>query len=202
MARYKFPNQIPPRGFFYIQQETKLRIEGESLNDLIKKVIDHRVYKGLSRTTIEEARLDIERQLCSRLSARECVAEPGLDDQWKPVDDNPNITMSAVISASKAALEFVASGAELVTEEERARRAEICLGCACNVFIRGCRCSVWYKMIDKMIPASRRDPGLGICAVCQCSNSAKTNMPDNVIRASNEGRNLPFPPHCWQKDLS
>src|SRR5438105_2092624 len=144
MARLKFKNQVPPRGWFYIQPESKLRIEGESLDDLAKRVVDHRVYKGLPGQTMNEAKLDIERQVCTRLTSRECASE-GTQDEWKPIDDNPNITMAAVIGASKAALEFVTSGSALVPEAERARRVEICLGCAANNFIRGCRCSIFYK---------------------------------------------------------
>lgn len=201
MARMRFTREVPPRGWFYVQKETKLRIEGESIDDLAKKVIDHRVYKGLPRQTIEEAKLDIERQICTRLTARECVAEPGLDDQWVPFEDNPTISIKTVISASKAALEFIASGAKLVDESERARRAEICKGCAANNRITGCRCSPFYKLIEKMIPAERRDPELFVCSVCACSIMAKVNMPENVIIESNKGRNFNFPAYCWQKDL-
>lgn len=200
MARMKFKNQVPPRGWFYVQAESKLRMEGESLEDLARVVVSHRIFKKLPRATIEEAKLDIERQVCTRLTARECSSE-GLDDEWKPIDDNPNITMSAVIGASKAALEFVASGAALVPEAERARRAEICLGCAANNFIRGCRCSIFYKMIDKMVPMERRDPGLGVCGVCACSLQAKTNLPANVIIAGDAGRHLQYPAHCWIPQL-
>ncbi|MES2202459.1 MAG: hypothetical protein V4498_09420 [candidate division FCPU426 bacterium] len=166
------------------------------MEDLAARVVQHRIYKKLPRATLDEAKLDIERQICTRLTARECISE-GTDDEWKPIDDNPNITMSAVIGASKAALEFVASGAELVPEAERARRAEICLGCAANSFIRGCRCSIFYKMIDRMVPAIRRDPGLGVCGVCACSLQAKTNLPANVIVAGDKGRNLEYPSFCW-----
>lgn len=183
-----------------MQAESKLRMEGESLEDLARVVVSHRIFKKLPRATIEEAKLDIERQVCTRLTARECSSE-GLDDEWKPIDDNPNITMSAVIGASKAALEFVASGAALVPEAERARRAEICLGCAANNFIRGCRCSIFYKMIDKMVPMERRDPGLGVCGVCACSLQAKTNLPANVIIAGDAGRHLQYPAHCWIPQL-
>lgn len=196
MARMRFTRQVPPRGWAYIQQESKLRIEGESIDDLATRVVAHRVYKGLPRATVEEAKLDIERQICTRLTARECISE-GIDDEWKPINDNPNITMAAVIGASKAALEFVASGAELVPETERARRAEICLGCAANTFMRGCRCSIFYKMIDRMVPVQRRDPGLGVCGACACSLQAKTNLPANVIKAGDSGRKIEYPSFCW-----
>ncbi len=197
MARLKFPNQVPPRGFFYVQKETRLRIEGESIGDLSKKVVDHRVYKGLPGQTMEEARLDIERQICSRLTKRECASELGVDDEWKPIDDNPNITLSAVIGASKAALEFVASGAELVPEVERSRRTEICLDCPLNNAVRGCRCSIFYRMIERMVPANRRNPELFVCSACQCSLQAKTNLPANVIKAGDAGRNIQYPSNCW-----
>ncbi len=196
----RFKRSVPPRGWKYLQKESRLTIEGESLDDLAVKVVAHRHYKGLSRASIEEAKLDIERQVCSRLTARECVSE-GIDDEWRPINDNPNITLKAVIGASKAALEFVASGAELVPEAERARRAEICKGCAANNRVTGCKCSVFYKMIDRMVPQDRRDPELFVCSCCSCSLQAKTNLPANVIKAGDAGRNITYVAGCWIPDL-
>ncbi len=200
MARLKFRNQVPPRGFFYVQKESRLRIEGESLDDLAQQIVTHRTFKGLPRATIEEAKIDIERQICARLTVRECVSE-GIDDEWKPIDDNPNISLSAVLGASKAALEFVASGAELVPEAERSRRAEICKDCPANNQVRGCKCSIFYKMIDRMVPFERRDPELFVCSCCSCSLQAKTNLPANVILAGDKGRNISYVAGCWIPEL-
>lgn len=200
MARMKYLRTVPSRGWDYLQKETRLRMEGESLDDLARQVVAHRLYKGLPGLSIEEAKLDIERQICARLSERECVSE-GIQDEWTPINDNPTITLSAVIGASKAALEFVASGADLVPEAERSRRAEICKSCPLNLQVRGCRCSLFYKMIDKMIPKERRDPDLFVCSACSCSLQAKTNLPANVIKAGDAGRNIQYPNWCWIPEL-
>ena len=197
MARLRFKTTVPPRGWFFIQQETRLRITGESLDDLAAKVVEHRRYKNLPRATKAEASLDIERQTCSRLGKRECSPE-GMEDEWVPVNDVPLISLPAIIGFSRAALEWIASGRELVEKAEAERRAEICKGCPLNNALTGCKCSIFYKMVDKSVPFERRDPGLGICGACQCSLIAKVNLPMNVIEASNGGREIAWPAHCWQ----
>lgn len=193
----KFKREVPSRGWFHIQKETRLKILGESLDDLSKKVSQHRTYKGLSRATLEECSIDIQRQICSRLSARECVSE-GIEDEWVPVKDVVLPGMEEIISFSKAAFEWIASGRQLVPEEESKRRAEICKGCQMNSPLHGCSCGLIYKMIASAVPLERRDAELGICGCCSCELKSKVNLPESVIRASNKGRDLRWPSHCWQ----
>ncbi len=195
MARMRFANTVPPRGWFFIQLETKLRITGESLGDLAAKVVSHRAYKGLPGATLDQAKLDIERQICSRLGKRDCLPE-GTSDEWKPVNDVPTLKLSQVMSFSKAAIEWIGSGRELVDKAEADRRAEICKGCPLNNPLVGCKCSIFYKMINKAIPFERRDPGLGICGSCGCSLIAKTNLPASTIKAAESGKTA-YPAHCW-----
>lgn len=196
MARLRNRRDVPSRGWNYIQKETHLKLEGDSMDELAKRVVDHRRFKGLSRVSIDEVKQDIERQICARMGTRECIAE-GLDDEWVPVQAVALPKLSAVMGASKAAFEFVASGAELVSDEERLRRTEICLSCPLNVPLTGCRCSMFYKMLNKTLPEEKRNPELGVCAICQCSNNLKVNLQPNVIRAGDEGRNLTYPAQCW-----
>lgn len=197
MARMKFKREVPPRGWSYIQPVTRLKILGESLPDLADKVYRHRLYKGLERASVAEAGLDIERQICTRLGTRECSPE-GTADEWVPVTENPTIEMSAVIGFSKAALEWISSGRELVPESEANRRAEICKACPLNNPMTGCKCSIFYKMVNMAVPEARRDPELGVCGACACALQAKVNLPMNVVNESNAGRNLSFPVFCWQ----
>lgn len=199
MARLRFKDTVPPRGWFYIQRETNLRIVGESLSDLAVKVAEHRRYKGLPNATKQQASLDIERQICSRLGRRECVAE-GVKDEWQPVNDVPLLSLSAILGFSRAMLEWIATGKELVSKEESDRRASICKGCQLNNPVVGCKCSLFYKLVNKSIPFERRDAALGICGVCSCSLQAKVNLPMSVIKASNEQRDLSYPSFCWQAD--
>lgn len=200
MARMKFKRETPSRGWFHIQKETRLKIVGESLDDLSVKVAQHRSYKGLPRATVAEANIDIQRQICSRLSERECVAE-GIGDEWVPVKDAILPKMEEIVSFSKAALEWLASGRQLVPKEEAERRADICKGCQMNSPLHGCNCGLIYKMIASSVPLDRRDAELGICGACSCELKSKVNLPENVIRASNEGRNIAWPAHCWQREI-
>ncbi len=194
MARLRFKSQVPPRGWFYIEQATKLRIVGESLGDLTSKVVAHRKYRNLVRATTEEASLDIERQVCARLGKRDCSAE-GIEDEWTPVDDNPVLRLADVMGFSKAAFEWIKGGQELVPASEADRRAEICKGCPLNAAMTGCKCSIFYKTVALAIPFERRDPALGVCGICRCSLQAKVNLPASVIKASDSGHK--FPAHCW-----
>jgi hypothetical protein len=201
MARLKFRRETPVRGWFFIEPKTRLRIVGESLDNLAKLVTEHRTYKGLPRATVAEASIDIERQICTRLGSRECISE-GIADEWKPVKDSPILTVQNAISFSRSMIEWIASGKELVPMEEAQRRADICKGCALNNPVIGCKCSAFYKLVDKSVPFERRDPGLGVCGICSCSLICKTNLPLSVIKTSNAGRELEYPPHCWQNEVA
>lgn len=200
MARYRYRNQRPPRGFYYVQPESHLRIEAEDWGKIMKRVLEHRKYKGYARATLEEVIVDVERQLCSRLTPRECTPE-GPDDQLRPVTESNVISIAAVMGFSRAALEWVSTGRELVPIEESKRRAEICKNCPLMSAYSGCKCGSLYKMIAKAVPAERRDDGLGYCRCCSCELKSKVNLPANVILASNQGRNLKWPTPCWQADL-
>lgn len=198
MARMKFPATVPPRGWAYIQADTKLKITGESLSDLAAKVVAHRKYKGLPGADKETATLDIERQICSRLSKRDCTAE-GLEDEWKPVSDNPNVRLGTVMAVSKVLFDVVALG-KLAPKDQAAQRGEVCKGCPLNNAMTGCKCSIFYKTINKFIPLERRDPELGVCGACSCSLNAKVNIPIEAIQKADTGRNIEYHANCWVRN--
>jgi hypothetical protein len=200
MPRYKHRGTVPPGGWFYIQKETRLRILGESLTDLSRKVLEHRVYKSLERATLGYAQEDIERQTCLRLDRNQCYAE-GADDTWVPVAASPVPKLSAVMAFSKTAFEFIKSGAELVDTAEAKRRTDICLGCPLNTRVTGCKCSIFYKTINQVIPEDRKNPELGVCGICSCSLQAKVNLTADVIRRGETRHDLQYPPHCWLPEI-
>lgn len=201
MARLKFRNDVPPLGFWYLQRETRLRIDGESLKDTAEKVIAHRKYKGLTPTDYPTVVLEVERQICSRLGTFHCQPEPG-EKTWVPVEmQSTMLSAGAVKSASRAVWEWFTSGRELVPEAQAKERADLCTRCPINQPLTGCKCSSVFKIIEKVVPKEKRFDGLGVCGICQCSLPAKVWMPENVIDVSNEGRKLNFPKDgsCWQR---
>lgn len=200
MARYKFLNQVPPGGYWYIQRETALRIEGDSIPEVAKKTIAHRQYKGLQPTDYATVALEVERQICSRLGEDHCRKE-GSDDPWQPLNFKSTVMkVGNVFAFSRAAFEWLTSGRELVSREKAEGRAKGCASCPLNWPLTGCKCSKIIKLISKAVPADKQFDNLGVCMACECSLPAKVWLPRNVVDASNAGRNIKFPQDgsCWQ----
>lgn len=196
MARLKSKHTYPPKGYTYIQPETRLRITGSNYENLIKKVVEHRAYKGLARATLEEAVLDVERQICSRLSKNECSPE-GPDDVLRPVEESQVLSLSTAFKFSGAALAWLATGAPVVSPELLKKRQDTCLACPLNNAISACKCALFYKAINKLVPAGRRHDGLYVCSACACSLNAKVQMPISMVIQADEGRDIRYATGCW-----
>ena len=204
MARLKFKSQRPPRGFFYIQPETRLRIEGEDYGAIMKLVLAHRQYRSLPRATRAEVEEDVERQICSRLTVAECRSEGPLDE-LRPVTESQVLSVGAVMSLSKAAFDWLASGAEVVSMELLAKRQAACLSCPLNNPVKACSCSLFYKTIDHLVPAARRSQDMHVCGACGCSTNAKAQMPLPMVIQADGDRNIQYPIGCWvrtEKELA
>lgn len=204
MPRLKFSNEVPPGGFWYLQRETALRIEGDSVKDVTNKTIAHRKYKGLTPTDYATVVLEVERQICARLGEHHCKKE-GPDDPWQPLTlKSTMMKVGNVFAFSRAAFEWFSSGRELVPREKAEARAKGCASCPLNWPLTGCKCGKIIKLISRAVPADKQFSSLGVCMVCECSLPAKVWLPRNVVEASNAGRKLSFPQDgsCWQHNES
>lgn len=199
MARLKHPNSAPPGGYTYRQKETGCVITSDNLMGLVLKVRQHRAYKNLLPTDVPTVRLEIERQLCTRLNHEHCTAEP--DDGWVPVKDSAHITLADILAFSKTMLEWLAKGLPLVPMTEAQRRRDICVACPLNRQPSGCKCGLLYRMIASSVPRDRQFDDVHVCGVCQCSLKAKVNLPMGVVESGAQGRNLQYPVHCWQHKI-
>ncbi len=202
MALLKFRQLKPPGGWIYFQAETQFTIKAENLDALVALVIAHRQYKNLQPQDPPSVELEIQRQLCVRLGRLECKSE-GNKDGWVPQDNLKEfVTMSGVLSFSKAAIAFVKSGGAMATPEESQRRAAICMACPMNQPMSGCSCGVFYKILDATVPRARKIDGLHVCRACQCSLGVKVLLTDEQIVVSNEGRKINWPSQeCWQRRI-
>ncbi len=199
MARLKFWTTEPPGGWRYYQKETLLTIKETSGDLLVEKVIEHRQMRGLLPTDKESVRLDVERQICTRLNKFECLPE-GSSDDWVPVPDHDAgaFNMETMMGFTKTMLEWISGGREVVSEEEMNRRAEICRSCPLNQPAPGCgSCSLLYRMVNSVIKDARKPEGLHVCGVCHCSLPAKVQLPREALEAGHKGRDLKFPVFCW-----
>jgi len=61
--------KAPPGGWHYTQKETDLKIDGGSFETVAMRVLEHRVYKELDRTTVTEVMEDVEQQIILRINS-------------------------------------------------------------------------------------------------------------------------------------
>jgi hypothetical protein len=201
MALLSTPNTTPPGGFVFLQKETQTRLESRFLSELAKLVADHRAYKGLPRATEDEARVDIERQICADAPPGVCHGEQAED--YSPFNNLArHISLDKIESFSFAAFEFLKSGMKIVDVEEQDRRVEICRGCKFNYQPSACSCTPLWAFLNSIVPKSRHRDNLFVCGICGCALQAKIVAPDGVVKESNRGRGLRFPEWCWQKSLT
>lgn len=199
MATLRDKRTKPPRGYNYRQQETALEIEGDSLDELVERVIAHRAYKGLLPRDPGTVQLEIERQICTRLGLHECRPEAG--DNWTPIKDRVGIpSPMGILAMSKAALDWIRGGGGFVAREESERRAAICRSCPANRPMTGCKCSALFRVVDGLVPADRRLPGIGLCLSCGCTLTVKVNVPLEILRKADEGRDIQYVSGCWMRE--
>lgn len=189
MALLNHKHQSPPDDFCFTEPTTGGKWTGETLAHITEIVCEHRKWKGLFPQDTESVSLEIQRQICSGLPPGFCHAESG-EDYVPFVDQARTFTIDNVMHASQAAIDFVASGGEMVPQAESARRANICRGCRFNRPSPSCVCTPLYKMLDKLVPKERKEAGLHVCGICSCSNSVKILLP---VKPDN----FRYPPHCW-----
>jgi hypothetical protein len=200
MAILRRQQEIPP-DFRYVQMETGCDMTAATPGQLVRKVIEHRLHKGLGPLEPEEVWLEIQRQICSGLGPIYCRPEPG--EKWRPIKSLAReLTLEKVQAFSEGLIAFFRSGARLVDEEVAKARGDTCRGCRFNIHAKGCLCEPFYKLIALLVPKARQQKDLRICAACGCSLQAKVNLPDESVRQSNAGRDLVFPDYCWQAKLN
>lgn len=195
MALLRHPRTTPPDGFRFCQRETESRFTAETLGELADMVIEHRRYKGLTPTDKPAVELEIQRQICEGQFPGVCHAENGED--YRPlVDQSRSLNPDKVVEFSKAMYRFVESGGEIVPKAESERRARICRGCQYNR-PSACVCTPLYKLLDALVPASRREPGMLVCGICGCANTVKVLMPMGTIQGEQANKKLTYPHYCW-----
>lgn len=201
MALLKSWRTNPPGTWRHHQSETEFEMKAENGDALVDMVVAHRIYRNLPRADRASVKLDVQRQICISLSRGDCKSE-GSDDPWVPADKSrPLVTMARVIAFSRAAFEFLKSGARLVPREVALERAAICKGCVENRKMTGCNCGNYHKLIAASIPAERKIDGLDVCFRCGCDLTSKVNLEDSVILASNKGQKIEYPSFCWQRKI-
>lgn len=185
----------PPGGWRFVEPATGVVVTAITFASLVGKAAQHR--QNMQIPADPEWRLDeiVENSVCEALSPADRMAycETG-------VRQRSAVGWREVLSFLKTAVSWVATGAELVTQEEAERRANICAGCPLNVSVGGCApCRVTVEEFRTTVlqRSTSHDAGLQACGVCGCELKTAVHLPLENLRAGKP--HLTFPEWCWQK---
>jgi hypothetical protein len=185
----------PPGGWRYTQKETNHTMIGVTWEACVKKVAQHRQNNNLP--VGDNIAQEVEEQMCERMSIQDrdeyCNAGARIPKSigWRQVE-----------AFLKTAGAFIATGGQLVPQEEAERRAAICAQCPLNVGMHGC--GVCRKTVDAfretiLQRSTSQDAGLLNCGVCGCENRTQVHIPLETLRAGTGDLDYSLNPACWKR---
>jgi len=198
MLRFKNTSHLPPGGFRFKDPDTGAEIDAQSWGNWRDKVNRHREVNNLPPIDIALA----EDQNCSRLppSAANMFCE---SDEPMHTVDGVTLNSSDIIRGTRTILAFKLAGSPLVSDEEAARRAEICAYCPMNVQFRNpCSgvCGELLEIVESIVGTkpTPKNGDLHACAVCKCSLPAKIWLPEDILRKYEpDSIGAAYPSNCW-----
>lgn len=183
---------VPPKGWYF--EQGKFTIKGETFNDLVKNVTEHRKSNGMPAGNPD---FEIQEQYC---------------EVW-PAGCLSRMISSVKVFASfaEALWSYVTSGGQLVSQNDANVRAEICVNCHNNIQSsdarKGVCCGGVTNLIldqtKKRVIGDRKtayDKLLKACAICGCENALQIWFPTSSLGMSKDNVNA-YPTPCWRKKI-
>jgi len=187
----------PSGGFLYVQPESGLQLVGNSWQQLVHRVKEHRVANKYDIGVNIEA--EIEDQCCRNTVTGEFCREVKMDPAPK------RHRIGEVLYFTKALAQKFLKGNKQVDQVEADSRAATCAGCPDNVSVYGCGgCArgVVESAVRRVSGAGRtaHDNKLKTCRWCGCFNAAQIWFPLEILHnnMSAEIRKA-LPEFCWKK---
>jgi hypothetical protein len=202
-------SMVPPGGYWYREPSTGVIRDGQSLVGTIKQTVEHRLSNNLPRQSFEEAREDIECQICQRIPPEFCT------DPRCSVVAPERVTTRMLITGSLALWKWISSklsGREpFVDQAEADRRAAICARCFLNVAkLQSCSNCAKGETLREAIGVTigdrttNRDGALGACGVCGCLNRITVWFSGEIISETMTDdlrAKYKTVPGCWKSGL-
>jgi len=184
----------PGGGWKYLDPITGVPFASSSLMVLLQQVRAQRQANGIAiESGWEIVVLD---ELCGQNPAIECIDV-----------ENPEIPMTGDDVRRFLLTLQEQVGHDLVSEEEHARRADICLTCPKLGYVSCVFPCGWVtRMLTELLgnrrihrPAEFHKRG---CKSCGCQIDAKTYYPVNVLKAVDQklGKQPDYWEHCWMRE--
>ncbi len=189
---------VPPGNFRYKHPISGWTVDRHAWNLLRMDVTAHCEANGYPPISDEEIQQQICEGLGPVLAKRFCtgdgVSVRGVDLSWREI-----------WAGTKVLASFIVGGRETVDRNEAERRAAICAPCSRNVtYTRPCGgdCPELADLVESIVggAGTTKDPSLGACAVCSCSNKAQVWVAVEHLKRGVTEEMLPqFPDYCWKK---
>lgn len=188
----KEPGAYLPMAFRrYIDPMTEIPVVGDTAKKIADKVIFERKERNLPT---EDVLKEVEEYLCSQLPSlcQRRITGMMVKKEYTKAD------VLAFIESVKGTL----TSGGVVSEEEAARRANVCLTCPYNLRLAGCEgCNGISSLVFKLLGA-RRITNMGAlkaCGICGCSLKAKIWVPKETLQKTSQiqATQGQFPSWCW-----
>lgn len=190
------PEEAPPGGFRYFQQETQQWIKAASLPELFTEVKKHRKANELPIGLMFQQ--EVESQLCSFMPPGVChYTDPA---QRKRANQIGRSHISKMMDVTRLLFARI-KGETKVTLEEANEHAKGCVKCSFNqpaIGCTSCNSGARREVVDAIL-GSHQDTKyhgrLQACIICGCDLRAKVWYKPEVIRRISDTSALPD--WCW-----
>lgn len=215
-----------PQGLSYLQPETSWRPDRwSSFDSIVAQVIAHRrgnphlIEKNgwsVDPVTVANEVDNYNTRVCEQMGWFNFVEGGGPLPTPFPVPGTPQFhnpphsllqAVRNVVGGSLAIVDFVASRAEAVPDEQANARAATCSACPLNekgdwlsTFTRPVAEAIRVKLQQRrgMNLSTPKDAELGVCGVCSCPIPLMIHFPlETKLEHMNKETHDRLPAHCW-----
>lgn len=182
----------PPCGWIYSIPETKVEIEADSYDHLLKLVGEnYRVNKIEIPRDIEYL---IQDYICHRCPTGFC---------GKFVNRFA-FTARTLLNGTTALAIMIRQGkGSFVSHDKAEGRALVCSNCPMNAENPGCYACKGFEAVVKGVRRDRRtslDHKLKVCGICGCFIKALVHVDVNILRATTLTKQIKqYPDFCWKR---
>ncbi len=186
----------PPGGWYYKDPETGREFRPVAWNDMLPEIQAHRRANNLPISTA--LREQVEEQVCKHVPPEWC-GNAQVQGRVEP------LTFQQVLSGTAVLIDWMKSGANIVSQNEADERSRTCAHCHYNSGISGCsNCSMGKvrELVGRIVGprTTQGDSMIQACKICGCSLKAKVWIPLDILqRHMTAEQNSAFPEWCWCK---